>query len=110
MNLHFSCFETIPAAQDIVYMLSSDNSDILVTFDTGDSVTYDRNDMTDADIATAIIDYIAMTQLDINEAIVASEPSDEELEVIVDRMHQDYLAEQEWEAERTDALERYYCA
>ena len=107
MNLHFNCFETIPAAQDIVYMLASDNSDILVAFDTGHSVTYDRNDMTDADIATAITDYIAMTQSDINEATISSEPS-ETFEAKLDRMYQQDLAEQEWEAEKFDALERYY--
>lgn len=111
MTLYFNCFETAPSRNALSMILATAvDTDVTVLYDTDDSFVYDRNKVSDEYIIDSIVDYIEMTQNDINEGLAEMGPSDTEIEAMLDDMYKEYLAEAENIGEREAAALHHYCA
>ncbi len=113
MTLYFNCFETAPTKEALHTILNTAvDTDVTVLYDTNDSFVYDRNVVSDEYIVDSIIDYIEMTQNDINEGLVVTGMLDENVdeEAMIDAMYQEYLAETDGFGDREDAILHHYCA
>lgn len=90
MTIKFSV-SNITTENDIKIAISKSNDVVLrISFDTGETVCYNRHEMSEQEIISAIYDYIKQTQTELSSMSNDYEPTDCDLDAMYDSMCRRY--------------------